>query len=54
MNAPQIILIALYGLSLGGSIATHGKTRTVTENCVVTLVSTVIVFALLWWGGFFG
>ena len=53
MGLPQIILIDLYVFSLGASLAQHGEIKTKKENFWTSLVSVVIVFALLIWGGFF-
>lgn len=53
MGAPQIILIIIYVLGLGTTLAQHGKPKTGTENFWKSLFATAIVFALLIWGGFF-
>lgn len=49
---PQIILLLLFMLGLGVSLANHGKPRG-NENVWITLISDVIVLSILWWGGFF-
>ena len=53
MVKAQMILIALYAMSLGLSLERHGKQRTGKENFWITLLSAAIIFALLIWGGFF-
>lgn len=52
LHAPQIIILALMAIGLGVSIARHGMPRT-NENVVVSIISTAIMLALLYWGGFF-
>ena len=54
MGAPQIAYLVLMGLSMGVSIADHGKTEVKKENCVTTLIAIAIQFGILFWGGFFG
>lgn len=53
MTIPAIILIVLFALSLGIGIAEHGKPKEGKNNFWISLVSTGIVFGLLYWGGFF-
>ena len=53
MNAPQITIIALYALSLGMTLAQHGKPKTGTHSFWVALIGTAINFGILYWGGFF-
>lgn len=50
--APQIILISMYALGLGVTIARHGKPRE-PHDAWVALFGLVVQFLLLWWGGFF-
>jgi len=54
MGAPQIILIALYALSLGLHLAKHGERHIGRYNFFITLISCTIEMLLLKWGGFFG
>ena len=49
---PQIILLGFIFLGLGISLANHGKSRS-DENFVVSLISTIILLFLLYWGKFF-
>lgn len=53
MHAPQIIYLLLTFLSLGYSIAKHGEPKTGQNNCITDLIATIIIFSLLYWGGFF-
>lgn len=52
MGIPQIIIIILYAINLGMSIENHGKEKTEKENVITTIIASVIMMALLWWGGF--
>jgi len=52
MKTPQIVLIALYSLSLGISMAQHGKPRE-NYNAWTSLFAAAIEIGILWWGGFF-
>jgi len=51
MKTPQIVLIALYSLSLGISMAKHGKPRE-PYNFWTSFLAVIIEVAILWWGGF--
>ena len=53
-HAPQVLLVVLFSLSLGLSIARHGQPEEGRRNALYSLVSTAVMFALLYWGGFFG
>jgi hypothetical protein len=53
MGLPQILLIALFALSLGTNLAHHGKERKGKDNVIYAMLSTLIIFSLLYWGGFF-
>lgn len=50
MHAPQWIFLTL--LVLGAIMAplVHGKTT--VRNGVVMIISNILTFLLLWWGGF--
>lgn len=52
MHAPQIVTIVLWMLSLGIAIEQHGKPKTGNHSVGPSLVSVVIHFAILYWGGF--
>lgn len=54
MNAPQVIMIAWFALSLGILMVKHGEPRMDKYNFWSGLVSVVLQCALLYWGGFFG
>lgn len=54
MNAPQIILVSLWLVGIGHTIAKHGKPREGKHDAVASSIALVIVLAILWWGGFFG
>lgn len=53
MRIPQILIICLYMLDLGATLANHGKTELKEYNFGSRLVSCIIVIGLLVWGGFF-
>lgn len=53
MNAPQIIMIVLLAMSLGLSLANHGKQKEGKHNFFLDIFASGISFGLLYWGGFF-
>lgn len=53
MRIPQIIILVLYVLGLGMSLAEHGKVELKQESFFKRLFSVAIHLLLLWWGGFF-
>ena len=51
---PQAIYLALTLLGLGVEISRHGEPKKPGRyNAVSTLIATVVVLSLLYWGGFF-
>lgn len=52
MKAPQIVYLALSGISLLLTAHDHGKPRTNT-NFWSSAIAAVIMISILWWGGFF-
>ena len=54
MGIPQIIILVIYMIGLGMSLANDGEVRMKKEGFWLSLVSCGIMLALLWWGGFFG
>ncbi len=52
MNAPQITLIVIFALGTGITITRHGKPKKGKESLWLSLVSTSILAAILYWGGF--
>lgn len=54
MGIPQIIVIILYGLSLGAMLVKHGEPKEGTYSFWSALFAVVILFGCFWWGGFFG
>ncbi|QXF03598.1 MULTISPECIES: hypothetical protein [Xanthomonas] len=54
MGAAQLIYLSLVMLELGLEIAKHGEPKTGRHNAGSTIVATILILALLWWGGFFG
>jgi hypothetical protein len=54
LGAPQIIILVLYILTIGLSIASHGKLRTRPVNAVVAVPMVIAILVVLYWGGFFG
>ena len=53
MGLPQIILLALWGISLGVAIAQHGQPKKGTESAWNSIIGLAIVAPILYWGGFF-
>lgn len=54
MNAPQIIVIAIWSLYLLLHAAKHGEPKPAEKyNLPAAVISRAIWVALLWWGGFF-
>ncbi len=54
MGIPQIIVLVIYMIALGMSLADDGKVKMKKESFWLSLVSVGTILALLWWGGFFG
>ena len=50
---PEGIYLAFVLVATGWSIANHGKPRTGKQNGLASILGGLIVFGLLWWGGFF-
>lgn len=53
MGTSQIILLALYGVSLLCSANLHGKEKKGKYNFWLNFTSAAITLSLLYWGGFF-
>ena len=53
MRIPQILIIALYMLSLGLNLAKDGEPKDGTYHFGAAFIATAIIFAILIWGGFF-
>lgn len=53
MGTPQIILIVLFALGGGVTMAKHGQSRA-DYNFGTWFVAMAIEVGLLYWGGFFG
>ena len=53
LGVPQIIMIALYIMSLGLCAVKHNKPREDKYNFWVALIGTAINITILKWGGFF-
>lgn len=54
MGIWQIVWIALMAMSLGCTLADHGKLRVKKDNFWIGLASTLLMNAILYLGGFFG
>ena len=50
---PQIVMLMMVGASIGMSAVRHGKEQTEQENVFITIVSALIIQAILVWGGFY-
>lgn len=53
LGIPQIIILAIYLLSLGASLANHGNEKISKTNFGEHLIIVMINLGLLYWGGFF-
>ncbi len=53
MGIPQIILIIITASGLGIAIEQHGDIKTGRENVWSNLVATIVLYVLLYFGGFF-
>lgn len=51
--APQVIVLALMGMSVCAAAYLHGKPKTGEHNFLVEFINNALTFGLLWWGGFF-
>lgn len=49
----QLIYVALTLMSLGMNFAKHGEQKTGKHDGWSSFVSTAIIYAILYWGGFF-
>ena len=49
---PQILLIILLTMGLTIDLVKHGEKKEKKYNAWITLISTVILTLLLYWGGF--
>ena len=50
---PQIIIIALYAMSIGVAVAEAADGKRLTKDLVNRIIAVAILMGLLWWGGFF-
>ena len=53
MGAPQIVMIVWLAIAVGIGIADHGKPKEGETSAWVSLIGSLIIAAILWWGGFF-
>lgn len=53
MNAPQIIVIVLYSMSVGIELVMHGTPKTGSHSAWVAIIDAALMIGLLKWGGFF-
>lgn len=50
---PQIIVIALYAMSVGITVAEVADGKRPQKDMVNRIIATAVMIGLLWWGGFF-
>lgn len=50
---PPLIYMSMTLLSLGIELARHGQEKKTKVDFYSSLFATVVIYALLWWGGFF-
>ena len=53
IGIPQLLYLALTVIGLATAAMQNGEPRTGNHSFVGTLVATVLIGSLLWWGGFF-
>ena len=53
MGAPQITIIVLHALKIGIHMARHDQPTGDCYNALTSSISTGIIMAVLYWGGFF-
>lgn len=53
MHIPQLIILALYAINFGITLAKSGEPLEGTYNPVSTFITTILIIGLLKWGGFF-
>jgi hypothetical protein len=54
LEAPQIIMLLLYFVTILNAANKHGQRSKEVHNLGVTLLACAIGLGLLYWGGFFG
>lgn len=52
MHWPQIVLIFIAAINNGIDIQRHGEPKTGKHNAWEAMIRTIIIAALLWFGGF--
>jgi hypothetical protein len=50
---PQIIVIALYAMSVGSTLAEVADGKRTGKDMLNRILGTAVMIGLLWWGGFF-
>lgn len=53
MDWPQITYLGLLFLGLGIALSQHGQTKTEVKSFWLALISALMQFAILYYGGFF-
>ena len=53
MGTAQTIFMLVYAISFGMNLMKHGEPKTGYHSIWESIISTIIVFTLLIWGGFF-
>ncbi|ENY8698221.1 hypothetical protein J4G23_00615 [Clostridioides difficile] len=53
LGIPQILVIIIYFMQLGVSLANNGKVKEMKISFGVSTISKLVIFGLLYWGGFF-
>ena len=54
MNAARIIMIVLFSMDLGINLVKHKEKKDATYNFWTSLISTIIMVVILYFGGFWG
>lgn len=53
IHAPQIILLFLMVIGFEVTLRHHGEPREDKYDAWLALIGSIVLLALLWWGGFF-
>ncbi len=53
LGVPQILVIVIYVMQLVRALDNNGKIEEHKVNFGISVISKIIIFSLLYWGGFF-
>jgi hypothetical protein len=52
MNGAQVTMVAIYALNIYIGLTEHGKPKTGKTSFATNLISVILSFLILRWGGF--